>query len=40
MWINEIKLKNFRNYDYQEIQLHENINVFFRGKCTGKDQYC
>ena len=39
MWINEIKLKNFRNYDYQEIKLHENINVFFRRKCSRKNEY-
>ena len=36
MWINEIKLKNFRNYNYQEIQLHENINVFFGENAQGK----
>ena len=29
MWIKEIKLMNFRNYDEQKIKLHENINVFF-----------
>ena len=29
MWIKDIKLNNFRNYNNKEIQLHENINVFF-----------
>ena len=28
MWINNIKLNNFRNYNNKEIKLHENINVF------------
>ena len=29
MWIKDIKLNNFRNYNNKEIQLQENINVFF-----------
>lgn len=36
MWINEIKLSNFRNYNYQEIKLHENINVFYGENAQGK----
>ena len=39
MWINNIKLNNFRNYDNKEIKLHENINVFFWGKCSRKNKY-
>ena len=36
MWIKDIKLKNFRNYDNKEIKLHENINVFFGENAQGK----
>ena len=36
MWINDIKLKNFRNYNNKEIKLHENINVFFGENAQGK----
>ncbi len=36
MWINEIKLMNFRNYSDQEIKLHKNINVFFGENAQGK----
>ena len=36
MWIKNIKLINFRNYDYQEIKLHENINVFYGQNAQGK----
>ena len=36
MWINEIKLNNFRNYNNQEIKLHENINVFYGENAQGK----
>ena len=36
MWINEINLNNFRNYNSQKIKLHENINVFFGENAQGK----
>ena len=36
MWINDIKLNNFRNYDKKEIKLHENINVFYGENAQGK----
>ena len=36
MWINKIKLTNFRNYNKQEINLYENINVFFGENAQGK----
>ncbi len=36
MWINKIKLKNFRNYSEQEINLGKNINVFFGENAQGK----
>ena len=36
MWINDIKLNNFRNYNKKEIKLHENINVFFGENAQGK----
>lgn len=36
MWISDIKLNNFRNYNNKEIKLHENINVFFGENAQGK----
>lgn len=36
MWINNIKLINFRNYNKKEIKLHESINVFFGENAQGK----
>jgi DNA replication and repair protein RecF len=36
MWINSIKLNNFRNYNNKEIKLHENINVFYGENAQGK----
>ena len=29
MYIKKIKLENFRNYDYEEIELNEKTNIFF-----------
>ncbi len=36
MWINNIKLKNFRNYEEQEILLNKGINVFYGENAQGK----
>ena len=36
MWINNIKLINFRNYSNKEINLYENINVFYGENAQGK----
>lgn len=36
MWITDIKLNNFRNYNSNEIKLHENINVFYGENAQGK----
>ena len=36
MWIKNIKLNNFRNYNKKEIKLNENINVFFGENAQGK----
>ena len=36
MWIKNIKLINFRNYNNEEINLHENINVFYGENAQGK----
>ena len=36
MWIKEIKLNNFRNYDEEIIELKENINVFYGENAQGK----
>lgn len=36
MYINKIKLTNFRNYDEQEIELGKKINVFYGDNAQGK----
>ena len=36
MWIKKIKLKDFRNYENQEINLNKNINVFYGENAQGK----
>ena len=36
MYINKIKLQNFRNYNEQEITLNKSINVFYGDNAQGK----
>ena len=36
MWIEKIKINNFRNYDEQEINLNKGINLFFGDNAQGK----
>ena len=36
MYIKKIKLKNFRNYEEQEIDLNKNINIFYGDNAQGK----
>ena len=36
MWIKKIKIKNFRNYKEQEINLEKNINIFYGQNAQGK----
>ncbi|HBJ11823.1 MAG TPA: DNA replication/repair protein RecF [Clostridiales bacterium] len=36
MYINKIKLQNFRNYNEQEINLNKSINVFYGDNAQGK----
>lgn len=36
MWIKNIKLKNFRNYNYEQINLEKNINIFYGENAQGK----
>ncbi len=36
MYINKIKLHNFRNYEEQEIELNKNINVIYGDNAQGK----
>ena len=36
MYINKIKLQNFRNYSEQEIELNKNINIFYGNNAQGK----
>ena len=36
MYINKIKLQNFRNYKSQEIDLNKNINIFYGNNAQGK----
>ena len=36
MYIKKIKLKNFRNYEEQEINFNKNINIFYGDNAQGK----
>lgn len=36
MYINKIKLTNFRNYEEQEVELNSNINIFYGNNAQGK----
>lgn len=36
MYINKIKLHNFRNYNEQEIELNKNINIIYGDNAQGK----
>ena len=36
MWIKKIKVKNFRNYEEEEINLSEKINIFYGDNAQGK----
>lgn len=36
MWINKIKINNFRNYKQEEIKLQKNINLFYGENAQGK----
>ncbi len=36
MWINKIKINNFRNYSEQIIELDKNINLFYGENAQGK----
>ena len=36
MWIDKIKISNFRNYKKQEINLNKNINIFYGENAQGK----
>lgn len=36
MWINNVKIKNFRNYTDENINLNKNINVFYGENAQGK----
>ena len=36
MYINKIKLINFRNYEEEEIELNQNINIFYGDNAQGK----
>ena len=36
MWIDEIKINNFRNYKNAELKLNKNINIFYGENAQGK----
>jgi len=36
MWVKKIKITNFRNYNKEEINLSENINIFYGENAQGK----
>lgn len=36
MYIDKIKVENFRNYEYQELQLKNGINILYGDNAQGK----
>ena len=36
MWIKELKIENFRNYNFQKIKFDKNINIFYGENAQGK----
>ncbi len=36
MYIKEITLENFRNYEKQKIEFNENVNVIYGNNAQGK----
>ena len=36
MWIKDLKIKNFRNYENEEIKFDKNINIFYGNNAQGK----
>lgn len=36
MWIEDLKINNFRNYEDQKIKLNKNINIFYGENAQGK----
>ena len=36
MWIKKLKIKNFRNYDEENINFNKNINIFYGENAQGK----
>ena len=36
MYIKKISLKDFRNYEEQEIELNEKVNIFYGNNAQGK----
>ena len=36
MWIEDLKISNFRNYANQEIKLNKNLNIFYGENAQGK----
>ena len=36
MYIDNLKIQNFRNYEYQEINLENKINIFYGDNAQGK----
>lgn len=36
MYIKNIALENFRNYEKQEVKLNENINIIYGNNAQGK----
>ena len=36
MWIEKLKINNFRNYKNQEIIFNKNLNIFYGENAQGK----
>ena len=39
MYINKVNLENYRNYDKQEIEFCDNINIIYGDNARRKNKY-
>ena len=39
MYIDQVTLENFRNYEKQEVNFCDNINIIYGDNARRKDQY-
>jgi len=39
MYIEKIRVENFRNYDFQELELKQGINILYGDNAQGKTNF-